>query len=775
MAVSTSMRRLQNLPADLTSFVGREREVAAVKRLLAKSRMITLAGTGGVGKTRVALRTAGEVKRTFHDGVWWVELAALTDAALVAQAVADALRIQGLVADRSLDSLVGHLQPRHVLLVLDNCEHLVDPCAALADSLLRSCPDVRILATSRQPLHVDGEHVLAVLPLSTPEATSSNAAESLGRSPAVQLFVERASAIQPEFDLNARNATAVGEICRRLDGIPLAIELAAGRLRVLSVDQLRERLDNRFGLLAGTSPTTLPRQRTLRALIDWSFELCSPAEQLLWSRLSVFRDGFELDGVESVGVDGEISAADVLELLAGLVDKSVVITEPVGGHMRYVLPETLAEYGRERLSETDEVTLRRKHRDWCQRLVSRTEVGWFSGQQVDLFARMRREHANVRVALSFSASEPGDEGIGLSMASSLRFYWVLNGSMAEGRHWLDRLLAQHPARDAARVKALRVNAHLAVLLTDYAGADVLLKEATRLTEREADRSANADVLQVQGLSALFQGHTERAASLLGEALAGHRALDDLAALAYDEVQLALAILSMGDQDRALGLIEDALRICESSGDNWTAALAWWALCVAAASTGDQARATQAGQQSIRLRQPLVDRRNIGLNFEALAWSAALAGDVERAARLFGAAQAVEQSIGTSMRAIGYLAELHERHERVVRQALGDEAFEREMEEGLRSSFDGALDYALGVEKPIAESREEPAAEAGLTRREWEIAQLLARGMSNRTIASDLVISRRTVEAHVEHVLAKLNFTSRTQVAAWVAQRRPTSE
>jgi len=775
MAVSTSMRRLQNLPADLTSFVGREREIAAVKRLLAKCRMITLAGTGGVGKTRVALRTASEVKRSFGDGVWLVELAALTDAALVAQTVADALRIQGLVADHSLDSLVDYLRSRHVLLVLDNCEHLVDPCAALAESVLRSCPEVRILATSRQPLRVDGEHVLPVRPLPISEAMSPPSAERPGRSPAVQLFVERAAAIQPEFEITSRNGMAVAEICRRLDGIPLAIELAAGRLRVLSVDQLRERLDNRFGLLTGTSPTTLPRQRTLRALIDWSFELCSPAEQLLWSRLSVFRDGFELDAVESVSVDREIAAADVLEVLTGLVDKSVVTAESGDDHMRYVLPETLAEYGRERLSGADEVALRRRQRDWCHRLVSLVEVGWFTGQQVNVFARMRREHANLRVALGFCASEPREAEIGLRMASSLRFYWVLNGSMAEGRHWLDRLLAQHPARDAARLKALRVNAHLAVLLNDYAGADVLLVEACRLSEFVGDRSGNPDVMQVQGLNALFQGDARRAISLLGDALEGHQKLDDLAAVAYDEVQLALATLSMGDQDGALGIVEESLRTCESSDENWTTSLALFALSVVAARRGDHARAIDAGRQSIRLRQPLEDRRNIGLNFEALAWSAAGSGDAERAARLFGAAQAVEQSIGTSMRAIGYLAELHERYERVARQALGDAAFERELGVGLRSDFDGAVDYALGVDKRIAESPAEPAAEAGLTKREWEIAQLVADGMSNRAIASDLVISRRTVEAHVEHILAKLNFTSRTQVAAWIAQRRTASD
>ena len=775
MAVSTSMRRLQNLPADLTSFVGREREIAAVKRLLAKSRMITLAGTGGVGKTRVALRAAREVQRGFRDGVWLVELAALTDGALVVQAVADALRIQALLPDDSLDSLVDYLESRHLLLVLDNCEHLVEPCAAAADSLLRFCPEVRILATSRQPLRVDGEHVLQVLPLPLSEPTSSQAADSLGRSPAVQLFVERAAAVRPGFDLNSRNHIAVSDICRRLDGIPLAIELAAVRLRMLSVDHLHEGLDNRFVLLTAAGRTALPRQRTLRALIDWSFELCSSAEQVLWSRLSVFRDGFEMDAVESVCAYAEISTADVLEALAGLVDKSVVTAEPIVGHMRYFLAETLAEYGRERLSETDEETLRRRHRDWCQGLVGSAEVGWFSGRQVDLFTRMRRDHANLRVALGICASERGGAAIGLRMASSLRFYWVLSGSMAEGRHWLDRLLAQHPARDGDRLKALRVNAHLSALLSDYTGAGVLLAEARRLADEVADRSGRADVTQVEGLNALLQGDVERAASLLREAVEGHREGEDLAARAYDEVQLALATMSLGDHDRALALIEDSLRICEPSGENWTTSLAWFALSVVAATSGDQARATDAGRRSIRLRQPLEDTRNIGLNFEALAWSAAAAGDAERAARLFGAAQAVERSIGTSMRAIGYLAELHDRYERVARQALGDAAFERAWGVGLHLDFEEAVDDALDADRRGAESSPDPATEAGLTKREWEVAQLVARGMSNRAIASDLFIAPRTAETHVEHVLTKLNFTSRAQIAAWIAQQQPGSD
>lgn len=773
MAVTTSVRRPQNLPADLTSFVGREHEIAAVRRMLAGCRMITLSGTGGVGKTRVALRTAGELQRGFRDGVWLVELAALTDGALVAQTVADALRIQGVVAGRSLDSLIDYLEPRHVLLVLDNCEHLAEPCAALVGSLLRFCPEVRILATSRQPLHVEGEQILPVPPLPVSEA-GSEAAEDVGRSPAVQLFVERAAAIQPGFDLNADNHLAVSEICRRLDGIPLAIELAAGRLRVLSVDQLRERLDNRFGLLTGASRTTLPRQRTLRALIDWSFELCSPAEQLLWSRLSVFRDGFELDAVEEVCAGGEISSsADVVEVLAGLVDKSVVTAEPVGGHMRYVLSETVAEYGRERLSGTDEVAVRRKHRDWCHQLVCLAEDRWFSSQQVDLFARMRRERANLRVALSWCESERGGSEIGLRMASSLRFYWVLSGSLAEGRHWLDRFLALHPARDSARLEALRVDAHLAALLGDYAGADALLMEAGRLGDG-AEAPGNPGVTQIQGLNALFQGDAERAVSLLNEAVAGHQELDQVAELAYDGVQLALATMSLGDHESARRLVDDALRICEPRGENWTTSLAWFALSVVAAKSGDHELATDAGRRSVRLRQPLDDRRNIGLTFEALGWSAAMSGDGDRAAHLFGAAHAVEHTIGTSMHAIGYLAEMHDRYERVARQALGDAAFERGFKAGLDLQFDVAVDYALGVEARNVESPAEGVPDAGLTKREWEIAQMVGHGMSNRAIASDLVISPRTVEAHVEHILAKLNFTSRVQVATWLAQHRSTS-
>jgi len=448
MTEPTSPRRQRNLPVDLSSFVGREREVAGLRRVLADSRLVTLTGPGGVGKTRLALRAAAEVDRGFRDGVCFVELAGLHDAALVPQTVAATLGLQGPAKHQPIDSLVEFLQSRQLLLVLDNCEHLVNACAVLVETLLRSCPELRILTTTRQLLHVNGEHIVAVAPLPVPTTDRAETPESLSRYAAVQLFVERAASVHPGFHVDERNQQAIAEICRRLDGIPLALELAASRLRALSVHQLQERLDDRYSLLTGGNRAALPRQQTLRALIDWSFDLCSPVERVLWARLSVFGDGFELDGVESVCTDEELDAGEMFDVLASLVDKSIVTAEQRDEGIRYHLPETLREYGHERLSAEDWQTLARRHRDWCRELVDRAAAGWFTSDQVDLFTRLRREHANIRSALGFCLGEPDEAEAGLAMASALRFYWLMSGSLSEGRHWLDRLLDQIRPRTA---------------------------------------------------------------------------------------------------------------------------------------------------------------------------------------------------------------------------------------------------------------------------------------------------------------------------------------
>jgi predicted ATPase len=389
-------RAAGNLPAELTSFVGRRGELAEVRRLLAGSRLVTLTGVGGVGKTRLALRAAAGLRRAFRDGVWLVRLDQLRDEALVAQAVAGTLGLQDRAGYSPAGSLAEYLAGRQLLLVLDNCEHLVDATAKLADQLLRAAVGLRVLATSREALNIDGEMVLPVPTLPVPEAGQPLTAAGLGVFPAVRLFAERAAQVVPGFTVTGANVAAVAGICRRLEGLPLAIELAAARLPVLSPEQIDARLGDRLGLLTRGSRARPARQQTLRASIEWSYELCSPAERLLWARLSVFAGGFELDAAEGICADHRLAAGQVLELLAALAGKSILIAAHRKGGVRYRLPETLREFGQERLQESDEYTaLRRRHRDWHEQLARRVDTGWVSPQLADWAARLFREHANV--------------------------------------------------------------------------------------------------------------------------------------------------------------------------------------------------------------------------------------------------------------------------------------------------------------------------------------------------------------------------------------------
>jgi predicted ATPase/DNA-binding CsgD family transcriptional regulator len=778
MAVLMVDRRVGNLPVDVTSFVGRRREVADVKGALSVSRLVTLTGMGGVGKTRLALRVAADLHRGFGDGVWLVELAGLQDAGLVGQTVAASLGFHDQSSRWSVVTLSELLTDRQLLLVLDNCEHLIDACAVVADALLRACPRLRILATSRQPLGITGEHTLSVPPLSLPGPDRPVSLEGLAQFEAVSLFVDRASAVHPGFSLDAGNQLAVAGICRRLDGIPLAVELAAGRMRALSADQLLTRLDDRYGLLTGGSRAALPRQQTLRALVDWSFELCSAAERLLWARLSVFAAGFDLDAAEEVCSGDEIPADAVLDLVAALVDKSILLTDDGGGRPRYQLPETLREYGRDRLEEYGQIgALRRRHRDWCRRLVAFAESTWFGADQVELLARLRLEHANLRAALNFCLTEPGESPTGLAIASALRFYWMISGRLNEGRHWLDRLLNCASAQSPTRLKALCVDAYLATLLGDVGAAVPLVEEARQLAEQLDDASGAAYVAQIRGLEASFHGDPAGAAQLLKEALATHRRLGDLAAIGYDQALLAAVLSVLEDDVGAAALFEECLATTESAGEFWVRALALWAVGIQACRLGDCTRATEAERQSIRLRRALDNRYGIALNLDVLAWTATVDGDAERAARLFGAAHAIMQAVGAASVSSGPTGALHVEYEATAREALGDNGFARAFEHGLRVGFDQALAYALGEStlpriQPTATQRA-TAVPGSLTRREREVAELIMQGLSNKQIADTLVMAQRTAEGHVEHILTKLGFTTRSQVAAWVAERRAT--
>jgi predicted ATPase len=426
------------LPVQATGFVGRRKEVAEVRRLLTSSRVVTLAGPPGVGKTRLALRTAEEAGRRFRDGVWMVELGGLRDSSLLAQEVARALDLHDASISWVVDTLAQHLGDRRLLLLLDNCEHLLDSCAVLVDSLLRFCPHLQVLATSRQSLGIDGETVLRVPPLSVPEKGSLE-------GEAVELLVARAASVLSGQNLDQDQKRAAAELCRRLDGIPLAIELAAVRLKTLSIEQILDRLGDRFGVLGEKERASPPHRRTLRAALDWSYALTSDEERTLWQRLSVFPASFDMPAVKEVCVGHPLQVERVLDVLDGLVDKSVIAATRSGNEMRYRMLESVRDYGLEKLpSDGDESALRCRHRDYYSEFCQQAWGHWTDSSQPQWFERLEADHENLRAALDWCI-ENAEPETGCTMAANMWLYWEARGHLTEGRRRLATLLQALPS------------------------------------------------------------------------------------------------------------------------------------------------------------------------------------------------------------------------------------------------------------------------------------------------------------------------------------------
>lgn len=740
--------------------------------MLSDRRLVTLTGVGGVGKTRLALRAATQLQRSFPGGVWLVELASLEDPRLVVPTVAATVGFHDQASVWSLAQQMKESLDRPHLLVLDNCEHVLGSCAALVDALLSTCPFLRVLATSRQPLGIMGESVLQVAPLSVPEAEETEPG-ILTQYEAVNLFADRAAAVWPNFAVSADNAQSVARLCHRLDGVPLAIELAAVRLRALPVEGIVERLDDRFRLLSSGSRDAPARQQTLHALIDWSFDLCLPEEQVLWKRLSVFAEdeGFTLPAAEAVCSGDGISVEDVLHLLIALVDKSVVIRDQHADEQRYHLLDTLRQYGEERLRPDELVPLRRRHRDYYRQLAEQAEQRWFGAGESGWLHRLRAEHKNLREALAFCVSEPGEAVAGFDLASSLRFFWLTTGLLNEGRHWLGQLLTLDTEGTRARMKALYVDSYLAVLLDDPAAAESLSRQAGELATTLGDKEGAAFVAQISGLAALFGGDLPRAATLFEEAAAGHRKIGDEVAVSYDLAELALAVSLLGDHERAAAVLDECPSVRENYSEQWTKSLALWAMGIVALLSGDLERAQAVERESMLLRRANDDRFLTGLCVEALAWMAAADGSSERAATLLGASHGLMRSVGASLAGQRHLVPLHEQYAATARAGLGDAAFDQAFRRGAQLNLDEVVACAMGKPQRGGNGFETDQGEPTLTRREQEIAELVAQGMSNKSIAGSLVISQRTAESHVEHILNKLGFTSRSQIAAWVSQGR----
>ena len=764
------------LPAEVTSFVGRRKATAEVKGALSASRLVTLTGVGGTGKSRLALHVARDLRRAFADGVWLVELAQLRDPSLLGDTVAGALGLSDLSRRDPEAVLAGYLADKQLLLVLDNCEHLLGDCARLVAGLLPAAPGLRVLATSREPMGIAAEHIRPVPPLSVPRPEASWTGEGWGhRYEALALFEERAAAVVPGFTLHKDNETSVARLCRQLDGLPLAIELAAVRLRVLTVDDILARLQDRFRLLTSGNRAAPSRHQTLRAAVEWSFDLCSELERTVWARLSVFAGGFDLAAAEDVCADDELPRQEVFTAVAGLVDKSLLVRGEDAAVSRYRMLETIRQYGREQLAGGEEVVVRRRHRDHYLRLCEQAEADWFGPRQVEWLDRFRAEAPDVSAALEFCLTEPGQARTGLRMAGALHWYWI-SRAMRDGRYWLDRALAHDSGPSRERIKALWVVGWIAAAQGDATHALAALDECTGLARQFHDESALGHAIAFTGMTKWFQDQLPEAAEAHEQALAHYRtaeAVDPFTALALCDLGTIVGVL--GDIDRAVALCQESIAICEEQGERWAHSWALWHLAFARWLQHDLERAAAHVREALRLKSALGDQVGVAWCVEMLGWISAADDDAQRAAVMFGVGAKMWEPVGGWLGGWGTVRDLSAGAKAQARDVLGKRAFDASVQHGKHFSSDEALAYALSEQPapapPAAASLAEPEL-AQLTRREREVAPLIAQGMSNKEIATKLVVSRRTAEAHVEHILVKLGFTSRTQIATWFRHHTP---
>ncbi len=794
--------------------MGREQGMFELKRELATTRLMTLTGAGGSGKTRLALEMARGLVEAYPDGVWLVELAPLSEEALVPKAVAEALEVPERPAEPIADTLADVLGDRRLLLVVDNCEHLIEAAAGLVDRLLDSCPRLRILATSREGLGVEGEARWPVPPLSVPERGRTPSSEKLEGYESVRLFVERARGRNPSFSLSSESALTVAELCRRLEGIPLAIELAAARVGTLSLEQISERLKDALGLLTRGGRTAVPRQRTLKGTLDWSYDLLSEPERGLFRRLSTFAGGWTLEASEAVGSGEGVEEGEVLDLLSGLVEKSMVVTKGSDkGGVRYRLLEPVRQYALERLEESGEAeAAKRAHAEYFLALSEEAEPELLGPREAEWYDRLEEEHDNIRAALS-RALEGADPELGLRLAGAIWWFWHRHGHLREGLRWLEGALAKEGGASAiARAKALggigwmafglgdlermRESAAEGLRLSDEAGlggnhralflrvladaswlegdherATTLAEESLALSRQANDVGGMANSLLTLGTASLWgSGDMEQARAFYEESLAISREFGSASILRSCSNALALPFLLQGDLERAAALAEEAAALSQEAGDLTLLPLPLTWLGWVALLRGDLERAKALHKESLALSEERGAFRQLTLILlEGLACGAGAEGDAHRGARLFGATEALREAIGFPLEPA--LRRLEEPYLVGARSQLDESAWTEAWEEGRRMSVEAALEYALSEEEssthtPSSAASKQPSTPpapehpAGLTPREVEVLGLVAEGLTSAQVAHRLFLSPRTVEAHLTSIYHKLGVTSR---------------
>jgi predicted ATPase/DNA-binding SARP family transcriptional activator len=688
-----------NLPAPLTSFIGREREMADVQSLLPMTRLLTLTGAGGCGKTRLALEVARGLIEEFPDGVWLVDLAPVADPALVPATVARTLSVRDEPGQALSMTLVEHLRQKRLLLVLDNCEHLVTACAQLAETALRACPGLSTLVTSREPVHVAGELIWVVPPLPAPDPDRPPSLEDLVRYESVQLFVDRARAILPGFAVGIQNGSAIARLCRRLDGIPLAIELAAAQLRTLAVEQIDARLDDGLRLLSSSSRTALPRHQTLQATLDWSHDLISEKEQTLFRRLAVFAGGFALEEAEAVCSGDEIETPEVLGLLTQLVEKSLVVAESaVQGAMRYRMLDTLRRYGWSRLAESGEATtIQRRHADTYLALAEQASEAVYGGvEQTAWWDRLDREYDNMRAALRWSI-DGAEHETALPLSAAVYVLWYVRGPASEGLRWLEEALSRGVgASPAARAPALCAAGSLAWWSRgDGERARRLCTESIALYRELKDKQGLAYTLGCLGWIVQSQDDQELATTLATEGLSLYRELGDKWGIGMALVLMAIASQLRGDHEQAAALRDEGLPLLREVGDKEGVAMMLGRSGQLAQRHGDYERATVLCAEGLALFRDIGDKRGAPTCLEALAALASAQGQPDRAARLFGPAQTVREAGGFALPPADR-AEC-ERGMAAVRARLGEKAFAAAWAAGREMTLEEAVDYALAAE------------------------------------------------------------------------------
>jgi len=776
-ALKTLDVELTNLPTELTSFLGREAELSELKELVGKSRLVTISGAGGLGKTRIALHLAADLIDGFPDGVWLVELAALPDPTLAVGAFAKSVGVREVPGTPLLQTLTAHLQTRKCLIVIDNCEHLIDECARLSKHLIAKCPDVTILATSRELLGVPGEQLRRLAPLALPPATGKLSARELMESEAVRLFVDRAWPNQPVPEFDEHRASTILRICQRLDGIPLAIELAAARAKVMTVDDLLVRLDDRFRLLTGGGRTAGPRQQTLRATVDWSYELLDPSERKLFRRLSVFAGGFALADVEAVCADVGEQSGEILELLAKLVDKSLTMPVDAGdGEAPMRQLETLQQYGRERLIEAGEAELYlRRHADHFLQLAEQAKNAGPSRDDSGWLDRLDRQHDNLRAALQTSQTESAD--LNLRLATALLALWDARGYLTEGRDWLEKALAAWPEETTLRAEALGAAGWLSQRLGDFDRAASNFEESVRIARVTEEGHVAAESLANLALVRLLHGQSQLAGPLVREAIAIAEDLDDQYATAGALLVMGLVAYFEGDFDQSKACAERSLALHRELGNEKVAAFLLACLATLALDNQDEAMARANLRESLEISRRMHEKVDVAFVLETCARFAAARSDPTFAVKLAGAAASVRETVGAP--AAPPWKAMVEMSQEPAREALGVEVAELVWREGRALSLEQAIEEALAWLNPqtgVATSNSASArpdnsqTPAGLTKREREVAALVGRGLRNREIASKLFLAPRTVDAHVEHIRNKLDLHSRTQIAAWAASQ-----